>query len=490
MAASATAGGAEDAAALAPWTHRGPLALARFAFDLQRDPVRAFAALAARGEPTFVFERPRGRARAPARPVVVSTDPALLRLVLHDPRFRNSSLTLSGPRGSAHRRLRHSIFRMHGEEHRRHRRLVMPAMQPRAVEPLCDAMVDGALRVFGRYAVGQRRDVARDAKELARGAAAASLFGIADLDEAEALGRQVEDWLADSYRVVPRLLPYDLPGSRYRAMLRKAERLERTALALLARKRESGFAGTDLLTHLARELDGSAASAGGDAGGALRASDVLGHVHIFFLAAHETTSHALAWTLFLLAQHPRALERATDEVRGVLGSARPTPDALARLRFLDAAIDESLRLFPIVPFGARIAAEDVELGGRALPRKSRILVPYCALHHDAGSFPEPRRFAPERWLEGATPPPYAYLPFGAGLHMCVGTSFAKQSMLVALACLLQRFSLRVVDGARIDRRTTVTMAPSPGVPIEILPAGTPSRRARVRGSALDLVDLR
>jgi len=470
-----------DDLALAPWKSLGSAALARFAIALQRDPVAAFAALRERHGETVVFERLRLGARDRARPIIVTTDPALVRLILHDPRFRNSSLTLSGPRGSAHRRLRHSIFRMHGEEHRRHRKLLMPAMQKHAIEPLCDAMVDGALRVFGRYAVGQRRDLAADMKEIARNAAAASLFGLSDLDEAAALGRRVEDWLGDSYRAIPRLLPYALPGSRYRAMLGKAEELERVTLELLERKRAEGLSGSDLLTHLVRELDRDTSISPGE---------ILGHLHIFFLAAHETTSHALAWTLFLLAQHPGAFDLAREEVARTAGSARPTPVDLGRLRYLDAVIDESLRMFPIVPFGARVASESLDLAGRPLARKTRLLIPYAALHHDERNFQEPRRFAPERWLGEKEPAPYTYLPFGAGLHMCVGVGFAKQSMLVALTCLLQRFALQVVDGARIDRRTTVTMAPSPALPVELLPAGATPRRARISGSALDLVELR
>jgi len=69
-------------------------------------------------------------------------------------------------------------------------------------------------------------------------------------------------------------------------------------------------------------------------------------------------------------------------------------------RSIERTIDESLRLFPIVPFGARIASTDVEIAGHQLARKTRVLIPFATLHHDPSVFPEPNRFQPDRWLSG------------------------------------------------------------------------------------------
>jgi cytochrome P450 len=464
-----------------PWNEVGLGALARVAIDYQRDPIRCFARVRERFGPTAAFAR-RSHGVSVARPLVVTTDPRLLRRILTDPRFRNSSLTVSGPRGSAHRRLRHSIFRMHGEEHRRNRRLITPAMQKKSVERLFDPMVAIVDGVLGRYSVGETRDVAKDMKEIARQIAAASLFGLASLEESEEMGRRVEDWLSDSFKLMPRVFGYDLPGTAFRKMLRKADHLERVALELVERKRKENYAGDDLLTHLVRVRD---------EGGPISEGELLGHIHILFLAAHETTSHSLSWTLMLLAQHPDIFERLCAEIRNELPAGPnqlPTPEALGRLDLLDRVIDESLRLFPIVPFGARIASEDLEIEGQRIVRKTRLMIPFSVLHHDAKVFPEPERFDPDRWL-GAEPPPYSYLPFSAGLHMCIGVPFAKQSMQITLAMMLARHSFQMTQDAHIDRHTTITMSPKQGVPLEVLPRDTMPRRARMTGNALDLVTL-
>jgi len=463
--------------ALAPWHQVGLAGLLPLALGYQRDPLLGFMRVRERYGPTAVFARPLNGRRF-VRPIVVTTDPPLLRRLLLDPRFRNSSLTLSGPRESAHRRLRRSIFRMHGEEHRRNRRLITPAMQKKNVEGLHDSMAAVIDEVLDHFRCGETRDLAADMKDIARQIAAASLFGLSDLQESARMGHQVEDWLGDSFKLLPRALPYDLPRSPFRKMLGKAEELERVGLALVQRKRDENYRGSDLLTHLVRRHDQV---------GDLSESELLGHLHILFLAAHETTSHALSWTLLLLAQHPEIFERVCQEVRSQISDDRPHPSDLAKLPLLDHSIDEALRLFPIVPFGARIASEDVEIEGHQLPRKTRVLIPFATLHHDPDYFPEPRRFHPDRW-SGWEPTPYTYLPFSAGLHMCIGVPFAKQSMLLALSMLLRRFSLQLPEGLRVDRFTTITMSPRPGIPARLLPPESMPHSVSIRGTARDLVD--
>ena len=463
----------------APWREARFGDLALRALDFQRDPIRFFRTIRERFGPTVVFTRP-SRGASLLRPLVVTSDPALLRQILTDPAYRNSALALSGPRDSAHRRLRHSLFRMHGEEHRRHRNLIGPVLQRRASLRHVDAMVAVVDAVAERWKAGETRDLAADMKELALHVAATSLFGLSDLDASARLGHRIEDWWAESFKLLPRALPWNFAGTPFRRMLDKAEDLEGRVRAVIADKRSQIAAGeeaNDLLTHLVRARDEQ---------GGLSEDELLGQTHILFLAAHETTAYALTWTLFLLAQHPAAAERVCAELDEVLRGAPPTADRLDALPALGRAIDESLRLLPIVPFGARIAATPVEIGGRDFPRKSRVLMPFHLLHHDPAIFPSPRRFEPDRW-EGFEPPPYTYLPFSAGLHMCIGISFAKITMQVALAMLLQRFRYRVAPGARIDRKVTVTMAPRHGLPVQLMAPDARWERVPVSGDVLDLV---
>lgn len=457
---------------------RGDLAgLLREAVAFHRDPLVFFRRLRDRYGETVIFPRQIGRLSR-RRPLLVSSDPRVLRQVLTNPCFRNSTLALPGPAGSAQRRLRRSLFRMWGDEHRRHRRVVAPALAKRAVESYADTMVRVSDSVLDRWRPGELRDVAPDMKELARLVSSTALFGLRDVEASARIGALAESWWAESYHLPTRLLAADFPGSPHRRMLRKAERLQAAVGEMIARKRAEGLKEDDLLTRLIRAREEQAGITDGD---------LVGHANILFLAAHETTAYALDWTLFLLAQHPEVARDVCDEL-SPLGGRAPAAAELEALPLLERVIRESLRLLPVVPYGARIAQRPVEIAGFSLPRKGRVYMPFFLMHHDARYFPEPRRFRPERWLAGE-PPPYTYLPFSAGPHMCIGMSFAMQTLVVAIARVMQRFRLSLAPGARIDRRVTVTLAPRRGLPMRIAAPDGRFERAPVRGDVLDFVEL-
>ncbi|MCZ6463834.1 MAG: cytochrome P450 [Proteobacteria bacterium] len=268
----------------------------------------------------------------------------------------------------------------------------------------------------------------------------------------------------------------DIPGTPYAEMLALAQELEASLLEMIRRRRSESARGPDLLSAIVRAVD---------AEGGISERNLVGQSVVMFLAAHETTAYALVWTLFLLSQHPELAVRLSHELRNTLGGAPPKDNEVA---LLGHVIQESLRLFPVVPYTVRVAMRPARLPGLDVPRHTRILIPFDVAHRRAESFPRPQAFAPERW-QSLEPPPYTYMPFGAGLHMCVGASFATRTLEIVLSMLLQRFQPVPAAGARIDRRVTVTIAPRRGLPMTLLEAGRPFERAPVRGDVHDMVDL-
>src|ERR687897_495136 len=166
------------------------------------------------------------------------------------------------------------------------------------------------------------------------------------------------------------------------------------------------------------------------------------------VAGHETTATALAWTLELLVHHPDALARLGD------GS-----DAA----YLKAVISESLRLRPVVPLAGRRLSSPLEVDGVVLPEGTDVTPAIWLAHTRADVYPEPFAFRPERWLDGATPPGYAWVPFGGGGRGCLGAAFAEMEMRVALATMLSlvRVQAASADPERVARRN-VTFSPAKG----------------------------
>jgi len=148
------------------------------------------------------------------------------------------------------------------------------------------------------------------------------------------------------------------------------------------------------------------------------------------------------WTLFLLALHDDVLDEVHAELDLVLGSGSarrdPTAADVDRLVVLDRVLKESMRLLPAAPMlFMREVTQATSLGDVPLPVGATVVLSTVVTHRDEAVFPEPRVFRPARFKD-FDPPTYAYLPFGAGARMCLGAAFARQSLRLLLALVLQR----------------------------------------------------
>lgn len=379
-------------------------------------------------------------------------------------------------------RMMTGLFHVNGDEHRRHRRLLMPAFHKTRIEAYRDDMVRITEATLERFRPGETRDVHADLTEITLRIATKTLFGEDEGDRGVALARMMQDWLMQMFSPWMMLPRVDLPGLPYRRFLDLTAAIDRATVEIVRQKRARSDAnGKDMLSTLiaARDEDGST----------LDEDELIGHTGVIFAAGHETSTNALAWTLLLLAQHPAILADLEAELDGKLRGGAPTVEDLANLPLLDAVVKESLRVLPPVPFHPRLVAEDTELGGHHLPVGSELFLSIYHMHHDPSVFPHPRRFDPRRW-ETCKPSVYEYNPFSAGPRMCIGASFATMEIKLVLATLLSRFRLELPEGAVVEPRVAITMAPRAGLPMRVRRrTDAPSSAVTLRGGVRALVDL-
>ena len=185
-----------------------------------------------------------------------------------------------------------------------------------------------------------------------------------------------------------------------------------------------------------------------------------------FIAGHETTSHALSWTLHLLGQNPEVAVRARDEVDAL--GRDPDWDALQELAWTRQCIDEAMRIFPPAYVVPRAVLEDVEIGGYVFPKGADVVVWILHTHRDVRWFPNPMRFDPTRFDPEARKviPQCAYLPFGAGQRTCIGKQFALMEAQLILAHILKNTELRS-ESSQVQAHLTVTMSPKNGLPMRV-----------------------
>jgi len=421
--------------------------------------------------------------------VMFATSPELNRQVLtqHD---RFHAYALSGrffpegderPRRRPLRRMLTGLFHVNGDEHRRHRRLIMPAFHRARLEAYRDDMVALVGELLDTWRPGQTHDLSAEMTRVTLRIATKTLFG-ADVGESGMqITRWMQDWLVSLFSVAM-LLPWDLPLLPYRRWLDRSHQIDVAMAELVRSKRAQGSEGADILSMLlaARDEDGSQ----------LTDDEIVGHAGVIFAAGHETSANSLTWTLLLLSQHPAITNNLVAELRGELHGEAPTTEQLSRLPLLDAVVKESLRILPPVPLHPRFISEPCELGGYHLPAYSEIFLSIYNLHHDPDLFPDPETFLPSRWAT-IKPSTFEYNPFGAGPRMCIGAAFATMEIKIALAMILQRFRITPAPGRPIDRRVAITMAPTPSLlaKVELADGNWKASAGGICGNVRELVNL-
>ncbi len=178
------------------------------------------------------------------------------------------------------------------------------------------------------------------------------------------------------------------------------------------------------------------------------------------VAGHETTSSALTWAFYWIDQLPEVREKLLREIN-TLG-INPEASNIAKLPYLTAVCQETLRIYPILISGfLRIVKSPIEIMGYQLSKGTAIVPSIYLAHHREAVYPQPKQFKPERFLERQFSP-YEYLPFGGGNRRCIGLAFAQYEMKIALATILSQFQLSLVNKHPVSpvRRGLTLAAPA------------------------------
>ncbi|KAJ8713132.1 hypothetical protein PYW08_008436 [Mythimna loreyi] len=174
---------------------------------------------------------------------------------------------------------------------------------------------------------------------------------------------------------------------------------------------------------------------------------------LFFGAGYETSATTLSYTMFELAKHPEAQERLLAEVDEYLRRHDNVLkyECVAETPYMQACIDEALRLIPVLGVITREVIEDYTFpSGLKLEKGVRVHLPVYHLHHNPEFFPEPEQYRPERFLPENKQDikPYTYMPFGEGPRICIGMRFARMQMAAGLITILKKYRLELAPGMK------------------------------------------
>jgi cytochrome P450 len=293
-----------------------------------------------------------------------------------------------------------------------------------------------------------------------------TLLGVQLGTEAEQVGQAVRELQAHvNYRATHLFsLPEKYPTPRNRRFHRWLSLLDSIVFRIIERHRTGGATGDDLLSMLLNARDQ-------DSGEGMSDRQLRDEVMTIFLAGHETTATALAWTWYLLSENPEAEARLHAEVDAVLGRRPPAYRDLASLPYARMVLEESMRLYPPAWAVGRFAVDDDEVGGYRLPKGSQVVMSQYVTHRHPQFWDRPEAFDPERFTpeRSAGRPRFAYFPFGGGPRMCIGADFAMIEAQLALAAVARRYRLRLAPRQRVETDALVTLRPKHGMVMHIEP---------------------
>jgi len=362
----------------------------------------------------------------------------------------------------AKRLLGEGLLTSEDPQHLRQRRRMQPAFHRDRVAAYGNTMVEYADRMGQEWQDGASIDAAHEMMRLTLSIVGKTLF---DAD-VERQARDVREALAgvmESFWMM--MLPFadlieQLPLPRMRRVRASRARLDAVIYGFIAERRASGRDHGDLLSMLLTARDEDAA---GDRG--MSDTQVRDEAMTIFLAGHETTANALAWTWYLLSRAPEVESRLHAEIDAVLRRRLPAVADIPSLPFVERVVTEAMRLYPPAWIIGRRAIEPYAIGPYVAPARSLVLVSQWVVHRDRRWFADPERFDPDRWTPAfkAALPPYAYFPFGGGPRRCIGESFAWMELVLVIATIAQRWRLRLVPGHPVEPEALVTLRTKHGM---------------------------
>lgn len=354
-----------------------------------------------------------------------------------------------------------------GDSWFRQRRLAQPAFYKKSLEGIFEKMIDTVMDFSSSLITkkGQQVDFSQLMMEVTSDIVLKALFSVENPEDKEKMHRQVTD--TQNYLIHRTTHPYLIPwlhlNGQHRTFLKDKKMFDDLAYRFINEHRNAENPPADFITML---LDAEDAETGE------RMSDlqIRDEAITIFAAGHETSANALAWTFYLLSQHPEIFQKLKKEAQDVLGDRKPQFTDIQQLSYAKQVIEEGMRLYPPAYAVGRESIEEDEILGEKIPKKAVVFVSIAAAQRDPKSWENPDEFNPDRFLPERAKkiPKYAYMPFGAGPRMCIGNHFAIMEMQLILAVLARDFEFEFAGKKTPpEYQPLVTMRPKEGMPLII-----------------------
>jgi cytochrome P450 len=341
----------------------------------------------------------------------------------------------------------HSLLLQDGSQHKRARKLLMPAFNGHALREYQDLVTEVAQAEVATWRDGEEFRSLDRMNRLTLEVILRVVFGVTDEERLAQLRPRVNATVNVSPAILlgwgyPQLQKYGpwkrtVDNQRELDLLMYAEIRERRTAPDLAER-------TDVLSRLIVQ---------GEDGDALSDTELRDQLVTLLLAGHETTASALAWALYEAGRDPELLARCR-------AAADEGDDD-----FLEAVMKESMRLHPIIPMVVRTLMKPATIAGYDLPAGTTVGPSIILAHSRADNHEDPEVFRPERFL-GHNPPTNTWIPFGGGVRRCIGAGFAQMEGVAVLREVFAAYDVSAV-GDDVPKVRNITSVPRRGAQVRV-----------------------
>ncbi|MBD2326540.1 cytochrome P450 [Alkalinema sp. FACHB-956] len=337
-----------------------------------------------------------------------------------------------------------SLFLQDGAEHRRNRKLLMPAFYGAALARYLETMEAIVQQYLYRWEQQQQLQWFPEFKRFTFEVASNIFLGVetgSDNQRLSTLFTQLSDGFFSFI---------NLPGTKLNRGLAARRKILTYVNQVVNQRRKNPT--NDALSLLLQATD--------ETGDRLSQEEICNHAILMLFAGHETTTAMLTWSVLELGRHPEILQTLRTE-QEALGKAPLTLEALQQMPALDRFLLEIERCHPPVGGGFRGVVQGFDFNGYHVPAGWLVQYSIAYTHQLPELYPEPERFNPDRWLEDK-PKPFGLVGFGGGSRICLGLAFAKMEMKLVLAHLLRDYEWQLLPHQNLDPMIIPVCRPKDG----------------------------
>jgi len=334
------------------------------------------------------------------------------------------------------------LLTANGEFWLKQRRLIQPAFHKQKMNQLVQNMQQTIASELQHLPEGNPAALFPIMNQLAFNVVAKSLFHISASDEKmnrlKVIINEVQEFLIKEIR-----LPYKALWFRISGQVEKHKRLalesDTIIKEIVEERKNSNIRQNDLLDMLLETRYE-------DTGQAMSTQQLIDEIKILFIAGHETTANALTFTLHLLGNHPDVQQKVFEELTAIESQTDDVVEQLQKMTYINAVINESMRLYPPAWITDRENIEDDDLLGYNIKKGTLIGVSFYELHRNPKYWENPEAFDPERFLGEQKKKSMQYFyPFGAGPRMCIGLGFAMYEMSLTISYVVKRYTIIALE---------------------------------------------